>query len=97
MDGRSADALLQQLLDEAIGTTLGPHEDQGALRASADGGGNLHLVELVHEQEAVRHLLDGDRGRDDLVEDRILQVPAHDMIDRTVERRGEQAASGAGR
>ena len=82
--------LLAELLDQTVGAALGAHEDERTGCGAGDRGGDLHLVELVDEQEAVGHLLDGHRRRHHLVKDRVLEVSAHHVIDRAVERRREQ-------
>ena len=48
VDGPGAHTLAAKLADEAVRAALGPHEDERALHAAADGGGDLHLVHLVH-------------------------------------------------
>ena len=81
---------LLELLDETVGAALGAHEDERRGWRPGDRGGDLHLVDLVDEHEAVGHLLDGHRRRHHLVKDRVLEVSAHHVIDRAVERRREQ-------
>ena len=52
-------AFALELRDEAVGAALGAHEHECAADAARDRGRDLHLVHLVHEEEAVLHLLDG--------------------------------------
>jgi hypothetical protein len=79
-----------ELLCDAVGGALGVREHEGALGVAADRRAHLHLVELVHEEEPVLHLVDRRFVAGDLVRHGIVQVPAHDPSDRAVERRGEQ-------
>ena len=83
-------ALLAELLDETVGAALRAHEDERTGCGAGDRGGDLHLVELVDEHEAMGHLLDGHRRRHHLVKDRVLEMSAHHVIDRAIERRREQ-------
>ena len=84
-------ALALELLDEPVGAALGAHEHQRAVVAAGDRRGDLHLVHLVDEQEAVVHLVDGE-----LVGDRprgatgSCMVAVDQALDRAVERRREQ-------
>ena len=61
VDGAGLHALALELLDEAVGAALGAHEHHRAVDAAGDRGDDLHLVHLVDEEEAVVHLVDGDR------------------------------------
>src|SRR5581483_3456794 len=62
VDGGGAHALGLQRGSEAVGGALRPREHHRAGCATRDGGGDLDLVHLVDEQEAVDHLFDGDRA-----------------------------------
>ena len=57
---------------------------------STDRRRDLHLVHLVHEEEAVLHLVDGRLVVLDLVVDRVVHVAVDEALDRAVERGGEQ-------
>src|SRR5436190_7630380 len=85
-----AHALAAELRDEAVGTALGTDEHERALHTANDRGGNLHLVHLVHEKEAVFHLLDRRFGLGDRVLHGIVHVAIDQTLHRAVERRREQ-------
>ena len=74
VDGVRLDALPLELERQAVGAPLGADEHEAAVGAPGDGRGHLHLVHLVHGEEAVLHLLDRRPGRVDLVAHRVGQV-----------------------
>ena len=59
MDRAGDHALALELRDEPVGAALRAHEHHRAVDALGDRGEHLDAVELVHLQEAVRHLVDG--------------------------------------
>ena len=90
VDGTTADLFALEVANQPIGAALRAHEDQRALVLPGDRRGDLHLVHLVHEQERVVHLVDGQVIGHDLVLDRIVEVALHEAIDGAVERRREE-------
>ena len=90
VDGRGRHAQVLELAGQAIRSVLGVREDHRATRGLRDRRRDLRLVHLVHVDEAVRHVFDGRTLGLDLVTGRVLLVPAHERVDRTVERRREE-------
>ena len=90
VDDAGVDTFTQQLLDQAVGAPLGAGEDQRALVAAHDGGRHLGLVHLVHEQEAVGHLLDRGLRRLDLVAHGVGEIALDQVVDLVVEGGREQ-------
>jgi len=90
VERRRADARGDEPRREPIGAALGPHEHDRAPDAAGDRGGHLHLVHLMDLEEAVLHLLDGDRVRGDLVVHRVGLVALDQPVDGAVERGREQ-------
>src|SRR2546421_2961368 len=90
VDGPGAHTLTAELRDETVGAALGPHEDERALHAAADGGGDLHPGHLVDVQEPVRHLVDRRFGRFNLVLYRIVHVAVDELSHAAVEGGREQ-------
>ena len=90
VNGRRPHAFTPQVGDEAVGAPLRAAEAQRLGRAADDGGAHLGLVELVHLQETVLHLVDRHLPRLHLVQDGVTKVAADDLVDGRVQRGGEQ-------
>ena len=90
VDGGGTQTLLFQVLDQPIGASLGAHEEKRLLLRPGDGGRHLHLVHLVHLNEAVLHQGHRLGGRRHLVEDGLGQVALDQTVDGAVERGREQ-------
>ena len=90
VDRGGAHALLVERSGEPVGDPLGVGEREGASAGPGDGGGDLHLVHLVHGDEAVDHGVDRDRGRGDLVVHGVVLVALDQPVDDAVEGGGEQ-------
>ena len=84
------DALLAQVLHQAVRPALGAHEEERLVLGPADGGHHLDLVHLVHLEEPVLHGRDRLGRRRHLVEDGLVQVALDEHVHRAVERGREQ-------
>jgi len=82
--------LFGQLAREAICAVLGPAEHQGTIRVPSDLGDDLGAVHLVHGDEAMCHLIDGDALGFDLAAHRVLLVALGEPVDDAIERCREQ-------
>ena len=80
MDRRSLHVELLEFPGEPISHCLGAGEHDRALGRLGDAGGDLRLVHLVHGDEPVGHLLDGDLLGHDLVHGRIGLVPLDQVL-----------------
>ncbi len=90
MNSSRAHAFAAEVVNEPVSATLGATEAQRLGRACDDGGAHLCLVELVHLQESVLHLLNRDLLRLYVVQDRVPEVSADDLVDCRIQRRGEE-------
>ena len=84
------DALLAQLLGDAVGAQLGPDEDEGAAGAVRDLGGDDLLVVRLDEEHMVAHRRDRGDGLVGRVRHGVGEVALDETVDAAVERRGEE-------
>ena len=90
VQGGAGHSGLDQLLADGVGAVLAAHEHDGAAVARGDLGDDLVLVTGQHLEQVVLHGGDLGDGRVDRVGARLVHVPAHELVDVTVQGGREQ-------